>query len=147
MPRKRRRKLINKHVDKKLRNKLRMYFVISAALIVAVSYEIITGVVGFPFVLAGMAIGILLGFIVARVFHISWDHDAKQTISRLDILGGVILALYVVFAIFRAKIIGSFVHGQAIGGVSISITTGIMIGRMLGIRGRIIQVLKEQKVF
>ena len=136
-----------KHIDKKLRNRLRVYFVISIVLLGVVIYEVISGLVPLTFALLGVIAGILLGIVTARMFHLSWNQDAKKIVSRLDMFGGVILVLYIIFAIFRGKIIGHFIHGSAVGGVSISIVTGIMIGRVLGTRGRIIQILKEQNVF
>jgi hypothetical protein len=97
--------------------------------------------------LIGLISGIIIGVISARMFHISWNHDAKKIVSQLDVFGGLILVLYILFEFFRNKIISHFIYGPAVGGVSISLITGMMIGRFLGTRGRIIQVLKEQKVF
>lgn len=135
------------HIDKKLTFRLRIYFLISLILIGVTIYEIVSGVVPVLFALIGIGIGIFLGIITARMFHLSWSHDAKKIVSQLDIFGGVILVLYIIFAIFRSRLIGYFIHGTAIGGVSMAIVTGIMIGRVLGTRGRIIQILKEQNVF
>jgi hypothetical protein len=147
MPRSDKRKKAIKYIDKKLRNRLRIYFVISIILIVVVVYEITSRLVPFTFALLGVGVGILLGIVTARMFHLSWNHDAKKIVSRLDIFGGVILMLYIIFAIFRSQIISYFIHGSAVGGVSISIVMGIMIGRVLGTRGKIIKILKEQKIF
>ena len=141
------RERVRKHIDTKLRNRLRIYFLISVILLGVVIFEIVTGVVGLAYAILGIVIGMLLGFVSARMFHLSWDHDAKKIVSRLDLFGGVILVLYIIFAIFRSRLIGYFIHGPAVGGVSISIVTGIMIGRVIGTRGRIRQILSEQNVF
>lgn len=138
---------IRKHIDKKLQRSLRIYFIISLILIGVISFEIITGVVKIEFALIGIAIGVFLGFFTARMYHISWDHDAKQIVSKLDKFGGIILVLYIILAFSRKIIISYFIHGPAVGGVSIAIVTGIMVGRVLGTRGKIIQILKEQQVF
>jgi hypothetical protein len=147
MPHQSNREKARKHIDKKLRNRLRMYFVISIVLLGVVVYEAVSGLVPFTFALLGVIVGILLGIVTARMFHLSWNKDAKKIVSRLDMFGGIILVFYIIFAFYRGKIVGHFIHGSAVGGVSISIVTGIMIGRVLGTRGRIIQILKEQKVF
>lgn len=141
------REQVRSHIDKKLQRRLRLYFGISLLLLCAVLFEVFIGIVGFAFALLGILIGLGLGFISARMFHLSWDQDAKKIVSRLDLFGGVILVLYILFAVFRSRIIGHFIHGPAVGGVSISIVTGIMIGRFFGTRGRIRKILEDQQVF
>ncbi len=141
------RRNVHKHVDKKLRNRLRLYVFISLILIGIVLFEVCTNVVSFPLALVGIVIGICFGFITSRMYHISWDHDAKQIVSRLDLFGIIILISYIIFSVFRKHIIEYFIHGPAVGGVSLSIATGVMIGRILGTRGKIITILKEQDVF
>jgi hypothetical protein len=136
-----------KHLDNRLRLRLRLYFLISLILICVVLYEIISGVVPLSFAFFGVVFGILLGIVTARMFHLSWNKDVKKIVSRLDMMGGVILVLYIIFAVFRGRIIGHFIHGSAVGGVSVALVTGIMLGRVLGTRGRIMQILKEQRVF
>ena len=148
MPKKRsHRHHMRKHVDKKLQNRLRMYFLISFLLIGVVVFEIFTGVVSLFLAGLGIGFGILLGFITARMFHISWDHNAKQIVSRLDLFGIMILVAYMILAFFRGRIVGHFVHGPSVGGVSMALATGIMVGRTLGTRGKIVRILKEQNVF
>ena len=147
MPRRNLHKHMHKHVDKKLRNRLRMYLFISIALFGIVTYETISNAIGFQLALISLGIGIIIGAITARRYRISWNHDAKKIVSQLDIFGIIILVLYLLFSIFRGRIIGHFIYGSAVGSVSISITTGAMIGRFLGTRGGIIQVLKEQNIF
>ena len=141
------RKHIRHHVDKKLQTRLRLYFLISVVLVCIAIYEVVTGVVGIAIALLSLIAGVGLGILTARMYHLSWDHDAKKIISRLDLFGIIILALYILFAIFRTKIIGHFIHGPAVGGASLSIVAGIMVGRVIGTRGKIAKILREQKVF
>lgn len=142
-----RRESARKHVDKKLRSRLLVYGLISIVLFSITSFEVISGVVSPLFAIVGVLIGCGIGFISARMFHLSWDHDGQKIVSKLDSFGVIILVLYIISAFFRRMLIGYFVHGPAVGGVSISIVTGIMIGRVLGTRGRIIQLLREQHIF
>ncbi len=135
-----------KNISKKLRRRLQIYFFISIILFIVVCYEIIVHLVPFSFALIGIVVGTAIGFIAARMFHLSWNHDAQEIVSRLDLFGIGILILYIVFAIFRTKIIGHFVHGSSVGGISLSTANGVMIGRVLGTRGRIIKILREQKL-
>jgi hypothetical protein len=133
-----------KHLDKKLRFRLRIYFAISIILLGVVSFEIFTNRVSPLLALVGLGIGLLIGVIAARMFLLSWDKDAKKVISRLDVVGGIILAIYIVIAIFRGKIIGHYVQGSYVTGTSLSVVAGIMIGRVFGTGQKIVEILREQ---
>lgn len=135
------------HLDKKLRFRLRIYFVISVGMILVVAYEILSGKVNLSLALLGVILGGIVGIIAARMYILSWHKDAKKVISRLDVVGGAILVAYIVFSIFRGKIIGHFVQGTQVTGISLSVVTGIMIGRVLGTGQNIISILKEQNLF
>lgn len=126
--------------------RLRIYILISVILVVIVVYEIAFGLVPFVLALAGILLGVLLGIVTARMFRLSWDHDSNLIVARLDMFGGVIIALYILFAIFRSNIIGYFTHGSFVGGISIAVATGVMVGRVVGTRGRIMKILKEQNI-
>lgn len=133
-----------KHVTRKLRLMVRIYFVISVILVAVVVFDIVRDDINIFFpILAGL-IGIGIGLIVARIYHISWDHGAKKVISRFDEIGAFILTLYVFFELFKEQLINHYVHGPAVLATSISLLTGIMIGRVYGISGKITRILKEQ---
>lgn len=136
-----------RHIDKKLRNRLRLYALLAIGLIGVVIVEVALGFVPWLFAVIGVGIGIGIGLVSSRMYHLSWDHDGRKIVSRMDMFGIIILVLYMLSALLRRTVISYFVHGPAITGVSIAIATGIMIGRVFGMRGRIIQVLKEQDVF
>lgn len=146
MVKKRTRAHLRKHVDKKLQRRLWLYAGISLVLIVIVLYEVAVGVMSLFFAAIGVGIGVILGILSARMFHISWDHDAQLIVSKLDQFGIVILVLYILVSIFRGQIVGHFIHGPAVGGVSLSIATGVMLGRVIGTRGKILKVLKQQGI-
>lgn len=94
-----------------------------------------------------MSVGIVIGVFTSRMFHTSWNKDAKKVVSRLDTYGIIILVLYFLFEISRERIVGFITHDFETGTIGFAILTGIMIGRVVGTRGRIIDVLKEQKIF
>jgi hypothetical protein len=135
-----------KHLDTKLKFRWYIYLIISVLLFLAVLYEIFTSRVSMTLAGGGLIIGLGIGVIAARMFLISWDKDAKKIISRLDLFGGVILAVYIVIAILRSKIIGEFVESDYVTGTSISVIAGIMIGRVFGTGHKITKILKEQKL-
>lgn len=99
------------------------------------------------FGLFGLLVGVGIGVVASRMFRTSWNHDAKKVVSRLDIFGVGILISYMLLEVFRGKIVGYFTHGLQVETVGFAFLAGIMFGRVLGTRGRIIEVLKEQKIF
>lgn len=135
------------HLDKKILFRLRIYFAISIILLGVVGFEIFSGRVSMLLALIGLTLGVIIGIVAARIFLHSWNKDAKKVISRLDFVGGIILAIYILTAIFRGRIIGHFVQGSYVTGTSLSVVAGIMIGRVLGIGQKIVAILKEQNLF
>lgn len=134
------------HVDKKLRFRLRLYSIISLVMLGVVLYDIFQKTLPLEFATFGILIGLVLGIISARRYHLSWDKDAKKIVSRLDLIGIIILVLYIGFVIVRSKLIGIFVQGPVVGAVSFSITAGVMIGRVVGTRNAIIEILREREI-
>lgn len=141
------RQHLAKHIDKRLRFRFRLYFLISIVMLGFVFYDIATAKIIIEFALLGIIAGIIVGVISSRMFHITWSHDANKVVSQLDKFGIIILILYILFELERSNIVGIFIQGPQIGSVSFSVLTGVMIGRVIGTRGKILQVLKEQKIF
>jgi hypothetical protein len=134
------------HLDRKLRIRLQIYFLISLVFLGIFIYNIARGALRIDFGLIAMAAGVVIGAFTSRMFHTRWDKDAAKVVSRIDMYGIVILALYIAFEIFRGKIIGYVTHDFEVGTIGFALLAGIMFGRVLGTRGRIIEILKEQKI-
>src|SRR6478735_1895275 len=94
-----------KHIDKRLRFRLRLYFFISLVLIAVLVFNIGRGTLRIESGITALLIGIGLGIMTSRMFRISWDKDAQKVVSRLDMYGIIILIGYVLFEIFREKIV------------------------------------------
>jgi hypothetical protein len=135
-----------RHIDKKLRFKVRLYSLISLVMLGIVLYEIFIKILPLYFAAFGIFIGLFLGIISARMYHLSWNHDAKKIVSRLDVIGIIILVFYMGFVIIRSRLIGYFVAAPMVGAVGFSTTAGIMIGRVIGTRNAIIEILKEREI-
>jgi hypothetical protein len=140
-------KELHHHIDPKLRFRLRIYFAIAAVLVCIVIYNIIKGDIDFFSAVGAYVVGAVIGIFTSRMFHISWDKNAKKVVSRLDIFGGVVLAAYILFEIEREHFVSLFIHGPTVAAVSFTVLAGVMIGRVLGTRGRIRTILKDQRVF
>jgi len=144
------RKAINKHqhhIDKRPRFRLRLYFLIAFVLIAIFLFNIIRGQLVASYGILGMIGGIIVGIFSSRMYHISWNNDSEKVVGKLDLYGIIVLILYVLFEIFRDNIVTYITHGFEVGTIGFAVLAGIMIGRVMGTRGKITQVLKEQKVF
>jgi predicted membrane channel-forming protein YqfA (hemolysin III family) len=111
-----------------------------------VLYEIFIKILPLVFATLGIFIGLFMGIISARMYHLSWDKDAKKIVSRLDVIGIIILISYITFVIVRSRLIEFFVAAPMVGAVGFSITAGIMLGRVIGTRNAIIEILKEREI-
>ena len=134
------------HIDKKLKFRLRLYVIISLVMLGIVLYEIFIKILPLVFATLGIFIGLFMGIISARMYHLSWDKDAKKIVSRLDVIGIIILISYITFVIVRSRLIEFFVAAPMVGAVGFSITAGIMLGRVIGTRNAIIEILKEREI-
>ncbi len=132
-----------KHLDPKLRRRLSLYFFIAIILVGIAIYHIIADQVSTLYPIIALALGMGLGALISRMFHITWDHGARQAISRFDTYGVLILIAYIFFAIYRRQLIEQFIHGPSVVAATFALFAGTMIGRLIGMRGRIREVVEE----
>jgi len=137
---------LNRHVHGRLKLSLTGYFFISIVLIGVVIFHVVVDRVSLFFPILGMAVGVAIGVAVSLIYRITWDHGAQKVISRFDKISAAILGLYLIFEIFKEEIIEHFVHGPAVVATSSALLAGIMMGRVLGIGGKIVRVLREQNL-
>lgn len=140
------KKPIHHHLDKRLLYRLIMYAIISVVMIGIVGYDISILHVSLMLAIGGILIGVGIGFFSSRSSKLMYDKELKKVISRMDLFGGVILGLYIAFSLYRKNLIGYFVHGPSVAAVSFALVAGVMMGRIIGLRRRIKQVLTEEKI-
>ena len=132
-----------KHLNKRLKIRLFIYFFLSILLVCVLIYDVLVDQVGFGFPLLGIGIGIVIGIFVSRIFKISWDENAQRVISEMDAFGVIILLIYIIFDVYRERLVEYFIHGPVVVATSFALLTGVMIGRVIGIRGRVIKQIEE----
>lgn len=139
-------KPLHHHIDKKLKFRLRLYLVISFILFCLVGFDVYTQQLPWIFAILGMAIGGIIGIFASRMFHLSWDKDARKVVSRLDTVGIIVLIVYILFSFARREVISYFLPTPEIWPFSFATIAGVMIGRVIGM-GRKIQMIIEEEVF
>jgi len=125
---------LRKYLSKKVFNRLRVLTIISIVLFVAAFYEVVVNDFKILYALTSIILGICVGIIVSRMYHLSWDDETNQVVSNMDWIGAIIFILYIIFMIARSIVVGYWVHGTTYMGIIISITAGVMIGRITGTR-------------
>jgi uncharacterized membrane-anchored protein len=140
------RQLLRKHINPKLRRSLRIYLIVGAAVLIYVIISTIKSGASAIAVILGLIAGAVIGMILSRIYKISWDKDANHVIHRMDVFGIVLLAVFVVFDLNRGHIVQLFVHGDSVGTISLALLAGAFYGRVFGAGRGIVKVLREQKV-
>ena len=135
-----------KHIDKKLLKRMMVYFIMSLVIFTIMIYEVVIWSAPVWIVFIAVVIWLLLGSVTHRIFRISWHEDEKKVISRIDRTGIIILVIYILFSIFRGKIIAYFFQWSAVLAITMSLVFGLMAGRVYGMRKRIMAVLQEQGI-
>lgn len=133
-----------KHVDTKLLRRLKILAIIVLIMTVVLVYDILTSHINILFIIIGLVVGIGIGIIVGRMFSIEWHVEDSKVISRLDLIGGIVLVIYIALSIFRSWIFAHWFTGAILSAFTISFVEGVMIGRILSLRFFIKKVLTEQ---
>ena len=133
-----------KHIDRKLIFRIRIFYVIGIILTGLMLYDVLEGIIGIELSLGGFLLGLFLGFIATRMFIIHWHEERAKVVSRFDSIGIVIMLFYAAFSASRAWLFGHWIHGSVLTAFTYSILSGIMIGRIAGMRIKIKNILSKQ---
>lgn len=144
--RSKRAKLIKTNASKKLRTNLRILAVVYLVLLVVTLYNLVISQAIFWQVLVAIVIGVIAGFISARMYKISWNHDEAEVIGKIDIYGAIVLAAFILFEVNRTRIASLFASGDSIGSITLVLVTSALLGRLLGTSRRIIHVIQEERI-
>lgn len=133
-------------LDRKLRRRLWLYSGIFVVMLVVVIIDLAQGEIGIWLALIGLAGGLLIGLAVSRMFLVTWDTSTSQVTSQVDLLGAVIIGLYIVFAILRRWLFGHWLPDSVLSAFTFSVISGVMLGRAFGLEIDIQQALARREV-
>ncbi len=119
-----------------------MYLGISGVILVVILYRIIVSGNAFQYPLIALAIGLVVGIVVSRMYEISWNKEAEQVVSRMDIYGALFLIAYIAFEIASHYFIEQWLEGPLVLTVILSSVGGALVGRGFGMLKKMIEVLK-----
>ena len=130
-----------KHVAKRLLVQLRIFGIIFLVMLGVLFYDVVQGKVSLPLAAGGLALGLLVGVVLSRMYRLAYDEQEQQVAGRIDWVGGVILLLYVAFAFSRNLLFGQLVDAAQLAGFGLGISAGTMLGRLVGTSRGIRRVL------
>jgi|SRR5579859_3487051 len=137
-----------KYVHPTLQRRVRIFLVMGGVMFLVVLWDIVQGAMSIPLALIGVAVGAAVGFISSRIFHLSWDRDGQRVVGRIDTVGWIVLACYIAFEIARATLFETVIRtGFSATAITFAFVASALLARVLGLRGRILRILKEEKIF
>jgi hypothetical protein len=83
-------------------------------------------------VVAGILLGLVVGIVVSRKYRLSWDEQSMQVVAQVDWVGGIILAVYVLFILGREWIFGHWIPAVSLTVFCLCVSAGSMIGQLVG---------------
>jgi hypothetical protein len=70
----------------------------------------------------------------------------NKPLLLFDTLGFFVLLLYMAFSVSRTWLFGHWIHGSVLTAFTYSILAGVMLGRIVGMRLKIKNILAEQSI-
>jgi len=122
------------HIDHRLIVRLRLYCITCLVMLGVIVVEIVRHKIGVTLAAGGIAIGLVLGIVVSRMYRLSWDEQTTKVVAQIDWIGGGILGLYITFIFFRDWLFGHWLQGSTLVEFGLCISAGLMLGRVLGAR-------------
>jgi hypothetical protein len=134
-----------KHIHKRLRIQLGMFALVAIVMIGIVIFDIFTNSLSLFLAILGIAIGLIVGFIVGKMYIIKWHEETEKVIISMDKTSIFIIILYIAFRVFEKQLFSPYINSAMLGAFTFSILAGIMFGRFLSMGKRTKKVLKEQQ--
>ena len=138
------RDIADRHFDKKLRRRLRIFYAMIAVFIIITIYKLLIHDITLLLTITALTIGTIAGFIFGRMFKISWHNETEKVISRLDKIGLIFLVLYITADLGRKWFFGHWLQGAQLNAFALIFVGGLIFGRLISIRKNIKRVLTEE---
>lgn len=135
------------HISSRLITQLRLFTIIFMVMFGIVVFEVTQHTLTISLAAAGILLGVVIGVLMSRMIHLSWNEEVREVIGRTDEIGVIILVLYIATNILlRTVFLGYFAQGAALTALIICIVAGSMLGRMIKTRHGIYKVLEAWKI-
>lgn len=139
-------KNFKQHVHSSLQRRIRLFFGMGGVMLAVVLYDVVEGTLSPEWALVAIVIGTAVGWITSRILHLSWSHDGNMVVSRIDTVGWIVLVAYLLFEIVRSSFFAWWMPSSATA-ITFAFISAALISRVFGLRGKIVKILKDEKVF
>lgn len=134
-------------MENRLSRRLSVFLILTSVLLVIVIFNIFEGRISPLLAGGGFALGVTVGLLAGRMFVIFWHPETEKVVSRLDKVGFVILAFYIILEVGRKWFFGHWLHGAKLNAFGLAILTGLLLGRLLSMAIKIRKILvAENKI-
>ena len=130
-------------LDKRLFTRLRILTALFIVMFVASVYEVAFEGFYILYAIISIIIGVGVGIIASRMYHLSWDDETHKVVSNMDRLGAIIFIFYMIFMISRSIVVGYWAEGTTYMGIIISITAGVTFGRISGTKHTLTRIKSD----
>lgn len=134
---------IKNHIDKKIIIRLRILLFLLLAMTIFLFHELNKEISYLPIALMGIFVGYILGrlfFIRSRKFV--WNETSLKLITTIDWYGFIVLIIYLLFFFGKNWFFGHWFHDLKLVVITLSLSIGIKIGRILGTRSQVRKAFK-----
>lgn len=139
------KKIAQKHVERRLLRRLVFFIVMACVMIAVVVFQIWLQHISVWLALFGAGLGLILGIVVGRMFKMFWHIETEKIVARLDKAGITLLVIYVGIELSRKWFFGHWLHGAQLNAFALAFLVGVLIGRLLSMIGTIQGILIEEK--
>lgn len=139
-------KHIHPYIEKKLLIRLYIFLGISIILVIYIAREIFLGNIFWLLAAAGICFGGVVGIVLGRFMGVKWHDEREKVISKLDVAGTIAIILFISLDLSREWIFGHWIEGVSLSIFTLCVLAGALFGRFLGMRYKVMHILKEQDI-
>jgi len=138
-------KYYRENVSKRLMVRQGIFFAIISILAFISIANVIKGKIGINLASGGFLIALAIGLALSRMFKIFWHEEQEKVVSQLDMLGAILLIVYISAELGRKYIFQHWLSGAELNAFGLVILTGLLLGRFLGTAIQIKNILNVRK--
>ncbi len=131
-------------ISPKIRVQTRLFFLIAAGMLITLIVRVAQGEISVPWAIASLVAGGIIGRLAGRSSLLSWDTETSTVVSRMDLLGGIVLLLYLGFVFGKGRIVGHWIHdAHLVAAIGFGLTAGAMLSRVAGTVSQVRELLHQ----
>lgn len=129
------------NVEKKLMVRQVIFFAIITALLSISVINVLKEKIDTELAISGFLLSLVVGLMLSRMFKIFWNEEKEKVVSRLDMMGTILLIVYIAAEIGRKFVFQYWLSGAELNAFGLVILIGLLLGRFLGTGFQIKKIL------